>query len=68
MQLREVKDSWGIDDDETPEDFADRVYGVKFNFTPETKPGYMGDLFILHGDALGEPLVVIRENGSLEVV
>ena len=40
----------GIEDDETPEQFADMVHGVKFHFA-SGGPGYGGDLYILHGDA-----------------
>jgi hypothetical protein len=67
IQVPVVRESWGLDEDETPEHFADMVYGVKFNFSPGMMPGYMGDLFILHGDSLGEPLTLIREDGKLVV-
>ena len=40
------------------------VYGVKFDFASGA-PGYVGDLYILHGDALGEPMVFIRREGQL---
>lgn len=63
MQVSEVKESWGLEDDETPENFADMVYGVKFHYSGG--PGYNGDLFILHGDAMGEPFTLIREHGKL---
>ncbi len=63
-----VRDAWGLED-ETPEEFAALVYAVKFNFHSGS-PGYVGDLFILQGDALTgyPPLVVIREDGKLVVV
>lgn len=51
---------------ETPEEFADMVYGVKFHYSGG--PGYNGDLFILHGDAMGEPMTLIRRDGELVVV
>ena len=66
--MPEVRESWGIEEDETPEQFADMVFGVKFNFSTGTAPGYMGDLFILQGDALCEPMTVIRKNGELVVL
>ena len=50
-----------IQDHETPEQFADMVYGVKFRFSPGMAPGYMGDLYILQGDALGEPVTPSEE-------
>jgi hypothetical protein len=63
MQLPVVRESWGLDD-ETPEQFADMVYGVKFDFVSGS-PGYVGALYVLHGDALGEPLTLIRREGKL---
>lgn len=65
MQFSAIRESWGIEDDETPEQFADMVYGVKFSFSSAMAPGYVGDLYILHGDALGEPLVLVRKDGQL---
>jgi hypothetical protein len=65
MEVPEIKESWGIQNDETPEQFADMVYGVKFKFSPGMAPGYVGDLYILQGDALGEPMSVIRKDGRL---
>ena len=68
MRLPEIRDSWGIEDDETAEQFASVVYGAKFDFV-SGGPGYFGDLYILQGDALtgDAPLVLIRKNGVLEV-
>jgi hypothetical protein len=63
MQLPVVRDSWGLDD-ETPEEFANMAYGAKFDFV-SGGPGYVGDLYVLHGDALGEPLTLIRRGGRL---
>jgi hypothetical protein len=68
MQLPVIRESWGLEEGETPEDFADMVYGVKFDFASGMAPGYVGDLYILHGDALGEPIVLIRKEGHLIVV
>jgi hypothetical protein len=68
MQLSVVRESWGIQDNETPEQFADIAYGVKFKFSPVTAPGYCGDIYILSGDALGEPMTFIREDGNLVLV
>jgi hypothetical protein len=65
MQLPIVKESWGLEDGESPEEFADMVYGVKFHYSGG--PGYNGDLYMLHGDAMGEPLTLIREDGKLTV-
>ena len=64
MQLPVIRESWGIEENENAKHFADRVYGVKFNFATGG-PGYVGDLYILHGDALGEPIVLIRRDCKL---
>ena len=65
MQVPEVRESWGIED-ETPEEFADMVYGVKFEFMSGS-PGYVGDIFILQGDTLtgDSPFVLLRHKGVL---
>ncbi len=63
MQLPVVRESWGLEN-ETPEQFADMAYGAKFNFV-SGGPGYAGDLYVLHGDALGEPMTLIRRGGRL---
>jgi hypothetical protein len=68
MNISEVRESWGLSGDETPEEFAGMVYGVKFNLSPMTQPGYAGDLYILPGDAIGEPFTLIRKDGKLSVV
>ncbi len=63
MQFHPVQEGWGIDEDETPEEFASKVYAVKFDFT-SGGPGYCGELYILQGDALEPPMVLIREGGK----
>jgi len=65
MQVPEVRESWGIAN-ETPEEFADMVYGVKFKFISGS-PGYVGDIFILQGDTLtgDSPFVLLRHGGLL---
>jgi hypothetical protein len=68
MQLPVIRESWGLDGSETPEQFADMVYGVKFDFVSGVGPGYVGDLYMLHGDALGEPITLIRKEGGHLVV
>ena len=65
IQLPVIRESWGLTDEETPEEFADMVYGVKFDY--DGGPGYNGDLYILHGDAMGEPFTLIRKDGRLVV-
>lgn len=65
MQVPEVRESWGLEK-ETPEEFAELVYGVKFKFVSGS-PGYVGDIFILQGDYLtgDAPFVLIRRDGRL---
>ena len=65
MHVPEIKESWGLED-ETPEEFADMVYGAKFEFTSGS-PGYVGDIYILQGDYLtgDAPFVLIRRQGRL---
>ena len=81
LKVQYIRDAWGIDDHDplsipTPKQFAESVYGVKFDFI-SNGPGYCGDLYIIHGDRVGErPFVLIRNtdafephlNGQLEVV
>ena len=66
MRLPVIRESWGLEENETPEQLATMVYGVNFNFVSGT-PGYVGDMYILHGDSLGEPMTLIRKNGTLAV-
>lgn len=63
--LAVIRESWGLEDDQDPLDLASLAYGAKFYFVSGS-PGYVGDLYILQGDALGEPMVLRRDkNGSL---
>jgi hypothetical protein len=68
MAIPAVRDDWGLTD-ETLEEFASSVYGVKFDFV-SGGPGYFGDLYILQGDALTDvpPVVLIREDGQLRKI
>ena len=63
-----IRDSWGAQDATEMEAMLDEtVYAVKFNFHAGS-PGYVGDYFILAGDALGEPIQLVRKNGKGELV
>ena len=65
-----VREAWGLEDDVTPSDFAGSVYSAKFDFVSGS-PGYIGDLYILQGDALTgySPMVLRRDDdGTLAVV
>ena len=70
IALPDVREAWGLDDTTTAADFAASVYAAKFHFV-SGGPGYVGDLFILHGDALTDapPMVLTRNGtGALEVL
>lgn len=59
-----VREAWGLEDDVRPSDFAGSVYAAKFDFFSGS-PGYVGDLYILQGDALtGDPPMVLRRAGD----
>jgi hypothetical protein len=65
-----VRQSWGIEDGESFADFAaTNIYAVKFNFHSGS-PGYVGDLYILRGDALtgDAPFVLIRDRSGKLIV
>lgn len=63
IALQPVRDAWGLDDKMQPEEFAASVYAVKFDFVSGC-PGYVGDLYLLHGDAITEAgaMVLIRND------
>jgi hypothetical protein len=67
IALPVVRKCWGLNDETTPMEFAEMAYGVRFDFI-SGGPGYVGDLYILSGDALGGPLTIIRKDGKLEIV
>jgi hypothetical protein len=56
-----VREFWGAESDDDFPGWAESVYAVKFNFHSGS-PGYVGDLFIVQGDALTDepPLMLIR--------
>ena len=67
MEVPTVKESWGLSGEETPEEFAEMAYAAKFDFVSGS-PGYAVDLYVLCGDALGEPLTLIRKGNQLAVM
>ena len=64
-----VREAWGLAGDVTPIEFESIVYGVKFNCVSGS-PGYVGDIFGLHGDALSEvaPMALRRERDGHLIV
>jgi hypothetical protein len=68
VSLNAVREAWGLDDDPDPDEFASRVYGARFNFV-SGGPGYVGDLYLLQGDALSEaPPMVLRRDGKEKLI
>ena len=67
MAVPLVRESWGIDEDMSLDEFASTVYAAKFHFV-SGGPGHVGDIFVLQGDVLtGDPPVVLYRapNGQL---
>jgi hypothetical protein len=63
IEVSRVREAWGLTDEDASE-FAKRVYSAKFNFTSGS-PGYVGDLYILQGDALTDaPPRILRRDDS----
>jgi hypothetical protein len=61
-----VRESWGLEEQQDPLDLSTLAYGAKFDFVSGMMPGYVGDLYLLQGDALCEPMVFLRDkNGQL---
>jgi len=62
-----IRESWGLEDGQDPLDLATRAYGAKFNFVSGS-PGYVGDLYILGGDSISEPMVLRRDKDGQLIV
>jgi hypothetical protein len=58
-----IRECWGLEEDQNPLDLASLAYGAKFDFV-SGGPGYVGDLYVLFGDSLNEPMVVRRNPGG----
>ena len=63
--IQDIRDQFGVGDDEDFLDHARGIYGVKFKYM-EDGPGYAGDLYILQGGALipEGPLTLIRNRAG----
>lgn len=60
--IEDIQQMWGATDAADMEDILDTmVYAAKFDFHSGS-PGYVGDYFILQGDALGEAAVELIRN------
>lgn len=59
--LEAIREMWGAESAaEMAAILRDAVYAAKFDFV-SGGPGYVDDLYILHGDALGEPVTLVRD-------
>ena len=68
MAIPAIQESWGLESDETPENFMSQVYAAKFHFHSGS-PGYVGDLYVVQGDVLtgDPPFVLLRgKDGKLD--
>jgi hypothetical protein len=62
-----IQQMWGAENtDEMVGILQVSSYAVKFDFI-SGGPGYVGDLYVLFGDAHGEPVRLIRVKGRLEI-
>ena len=62
--LVEVREQWGAETIEEFEQMAsENIYAAKFDFLSGS-PGYVGDLYVLQGDALTDaaPLMLTRDS------
>lgn len=50
MTVQVIRESWGIEHDISPREFASRVYVAKYNFVSGS-PGYVGDR---HADTIAK--------------
>jgi hypothetical protein len=67
--IEDIQQMWGAENaDEMAQMLDDTVYAVKFNYHSGS-PGYVGDYFILQGDALGEALELVRnKDGKIIII
>jgi hypothetical protein len=60
--IEDIQQMWGAETAAEMEEILDTtVYAVKFDYQSGS-PGYVGDYFILQGDAIGEPIELIRNS------
>lgn len=67
IDLKEVREMWGLEADEGLDTVRQIIYAAKFDFV-SGGPGYVGDVFVLLGDTIEAPLSLVRnEAGQLQV-
>jgi hypothetical protein len=65
--VREVREDWGLQSADHGAALASVAYGARFDFVSGS-PGYVGDMFVIVGDGLSAPPMVLirdRTTGSL---
>jgi hypothetical protein len=69
MNQPQIREAWGIGDSESVSAFSGRVYAAKFEFH-SGGPGYVGDLYVVQGDALTDegPMLLRRNSGGSLIV
>ena len=62
-----VRDSWGLSDSSPGAELSANAYGARFDFASGIAPGYVGHLYVVHGDSFaGPPMTFIRDaNGKM---
>jgi hypothetical protein len=67
--IKDIQQMWGAENAAEMEELLDStVCAVKFDYQSGS-PGYIGDYFILQGDALGEALELVRsKDGAIVFV
>lgn len=59
----EVRDAWGLEEGADSMKLASYAYGARFNFVSGS-PGYVGDIYVLQGDAPTEVRPMVLRRGS----
>jgi hypothetical protein len=63
MDLSGLGDAWGVTSDDSPELCASVAHGACFDFM-SSPPGYYGALYVVIGDEIDLPFVLIRDKGT----
>jgi hypothetical protein len=68
VQLRAVRESWGLETEKSEKEFMEKSYAAKFDFMSDC-PGYAGELFVLlGGEPESPPIIITRRNGKLVTI
>ena len=65
--MKSVRQMWGAENaEEMIKMLQGDIYAAKFDYM-SGGPGYVGDLYVLLGDAYDEPLTLVRTHGGLKI-